>query len=72
MLEAITMRERTIPSFRDDDGGVAVLEAPPRRSPVSESARADEFAAAARQAIARALSADSETFLQATRQTSGE
>jgi len=66
------MRERTLSSFGSNEGGVAVLEAPPKRAPVSESARADEFAAAARQAIARALSADSETFLQATLHTSGQ
>ncbi len=68
------MRERTFNFDRDNEGGVALLD-PPRRHLVGREyngRRADDFAAAARQAIQRALSADSETFLQATRQTSGE
>lgn len=77
MLEEMTMRESTFTIDRDDDGGVAVMD-PPRielardfgRDPNGK--RPDDFAAAAHQAIMRALSADSETFLAATRQTSGE
>ncbi len=67
------MRERTFTLDRDNEGGVALLD-PPRHHIGREynARRADDFAAAARQAIQRALSADSETFLQATRQTSGE
>jgi hypothetical protein len=67
------MRERTFTFDREDEGGVALLD-PPRRQTGRQSngKRADEFAAAARQAIEKALSADSETFLQATRQTSGQ
>ena len=66
------MRE-TMFTIDRDEGGVAVMD-PPRRPFGRESRadRAEEFAAAARQAIQRALSADSETFLQATRQTSGQ
>ena len=67
------MRESIFTVHREDEGGVALLD-PPRRtfSRESKGDRAEEFAAAARQAIQRALSADSETFLQATRQTSGQ
>ncbi len=67
------MRENTFTFDRDNEGGVALLD-PPRRHIGREAngRRADDFAAAARQAIQRALSAESETFLQATRQTSGE
>lgn len=64
------MRERTFTSFRESDSNVAVLDAPPRQKLNAD--KAEEFAAAARKAIQRALSADSETFLQATRQTSGQ
>ncbi len=65
------MRENTMTLDREESG-VALLD-PPRREVGRDynKKRADDFAAAARQAIQRALSADSETFLQATRQTSG-
>ena len=69
------MRESMFTIDRNDDGGVAVMD-PPRieftREFGRETKRPDDFAAAAHQAIMRALSADSETFLAATRQTSGE
>jgi hypothetical protein len=61
----------------NDEGGVALLD-PPRiqfghdLGREINGKRADDFAAAAHQAIMRALSADSETFLAATRQTSGQ
>jgi len=71
------MRESMFTVDRNDDGGVAVID-PPRIEFTREfgreinTKRPDDFAAAAHQAIMRALSADSETFLAATRQTSGE
>jgi hypothetical protein len=71
------MRESTFTIDRHEDGGVAVLS-PPRIEFAREfgretsGKRPDDFAAAAHQAIMRALSADSEKFLAATRQTSGE
>jgi hypothetical protein len=71
------MRENMFSVDRDDEGGVALLD-PPRGQLTRElgleanGKRPDDFAAAAHEAIMRALSADSETFLAATRQTSGE
>ena len=71
------MRESMFTVDRDEEGGVALLD-PPRIEFSREfgretnGKRPDDFAAAAHQAIMRALSADSETFLAATRQTSGE